>query len=89
MQQYTAVVYSTAVVLVASCLLTFIYSKRSFHAPARARPLHAAACMMRRALLYVTHITVRDKVRVVKVVRGNSSKRVKGIEIWLMSIYYP
>ena len=38
------------------------------------------------ALLYVTHITVRDKVRVVKVVRGNSSKRVKGIEIWLMSI---
>ncbi len=33
------------------------------------------------ALLYVSHITVRDKVRVVKVVRGNSSKRVKGIEI--------
>ena len=39
------------------------------------------------ALLYVSHITVRDKVRVVKVVRGNSSKRVKGIEIWLMSIF--
>ena len=36
---------------------------------------------------YVSHITVRDKVRVVKVVRGNSSKRVKGIEIWLMSIF--
>ena len=33
MQQYTAVVYSTAVVLVASCLLTFISPKRSFPLP--------------------------------------------------------
>ena len=34
MQQYTAVVYSTAaVVLVASCLLTFIDPKRSFPLP--------------------------------------------------------
>ena len=31
--QYTAVVYSTAVVLVASCLLTFIDPKRSFPLP--------------------------------------------------------
>ena len=42
--QYTAVVYSTAVVLVASCLLTFILSliqKDHFHS----LPLHGTACM--------------------------------------------
>ena len=49
--------------------------------------LETAQAQASNALLYVSHITVRDKVRVVKVVRGNSSKRVKGIEIWLMSIF--
>ena len=42
MQQYTAVVYSTAVVLVASCLLTFIDPKRSF-------PLPGTRCCIREA----------------------------------------